>query len=154
MSSQASPPAIRPKWGSWESASAAVSVSEWASPGPFTIYNDPEIVIFDEATSSLDSVTEGHILQALESLKGVKTLIVIAHRLNTVWDFDEIFVLHQGKLAGQGTSTQLLQTCPTFQRLAQRQQDIWNESAEVRPARHSQPSVASFQRIQRSCSGE
>lgn len=85
------------------------------------LYHDPEVVIFDEATSALDSQTESSVLEALDRLKGAKTLIVIAHRLNTVWDFDKIFVLHKGRLVGQGTSKELLANCPDFQRLAQHQ---------------------------------
>jgi ABC-type multidrug transport system fused ATPase/permease subunit len=86
------------------------------------LYHEPEVVIFDEATSALDNVTEGYVLEALEGLKGAKTLVVVAHRLNTVWDFDQIFVLDKGCVVGQGTSSQLLQgNCPTFERLALRQ---------------------------------
>ena len=85
------------------------------------LYRDPEVVIFDEATSSLDSVTENSVLEAIEKLSGAKTLIVIAHRLNTVWDFDELFVLDQGCLVAQGTSRALLESCPRFADLARHQ---------------------------------
>ena len=85
------------------------------------LYHDPEVVIFDEATSALDNVTEAQVLEALDSLKGVKTLVVVAHRLNTVWDFDQLFVLEKGELVGQGTTAELLANCPTFQRLAMSQ---------------------------------
>ena len=85
------------------------------------LYNQPAVVVFDEATSALDSHTENSILEALDALKGEKTLIVIAHRLNTVWDFDQIFVLDRGCLVNQGTAKQLLETCPIFARLAQHQ---------------------------------
>lgn len=82
------------------------------------LYHDPAVVVFDEATSSLDSVTEGAVLEALDLLKSNKTLIVIAHRLNTIWDFDQIFVLKQGKLVGRGTAPELVQQCPAFNELA------------------------------------
>lgn len=82
------------------------------------LYHDPEVVFFDEATSSLDNVTEDAILKALESLRGKKTVIVVAHRLNTVWDFDKLFVFEKGRLVGSGTANELLASCPAFQSLA------------------------------------
>lgn len=85
------------------------------------LYHDPAVVVFDEATSALDSATESNILTALEQLKGQRTLIVIAHRLTTVWDFDCLFVLEGGRLVAQGSAPELMESCPTFQRLAQRQ---------------------------------
>ena len=91
------------------------------------LYQNPEVVVFDEATSALDSMTESQVLEALDRLKGVKTLLVIAHRLNTVWDFDEIFVLDQGQLVGRGTSRELLETCPTFAKIASHQVNLVNE---------------------------
>ncbi|XP_058809275.1 iron-sulfur clusters transporter ABCB7, mitochondrial [Phymastichus coffea] len=72
------------------------------------ILKDSPILIFDEATSSLDSITEQHILEALRRATTGKTSIVIAHRLSTVMDADEIFVLHSGKLVEQGKHVELL----------------------------------------------
>ena len=83
------------------------------------LYHDPEVVIFDEATSSLDTVTESSVLDSLDRLSGKKTLIVIAHRLNTIWNFDTILVMTAGRLVGSGTANELLQTCPAFIALAQ-----------------------------------
>jgi ATP-binding cassette subfamily B protein len=74
-----------------------------------TILKNPPIVIFDEATSSLDSQSEQGILSAMNALAKAHTSIVIAHRLSTIKDADNIIVLDQGKLAEQGTHTQLLQ---------------------------------------------
>ena len=88
------------------------------------LYHEPEIFIFDEATSALDSVTENLVLEALDRLKGNKTLIVIAHRLNTVWDFDQIFVMEQGRVVGQGTAQELLASNPVFARLAEHQVNL------------------------------
>lgn len=82
------------------------------------LYHDPEVVVFDEATSSLDSVTETAVLEAFDRLKAQKTLIVIAHRLKTVWDFDQIFVLEQGRLISHGRSEELMQQCSKFRELA------------------------------------
>jgi len=61
----------------------------------------------DEATSSLDSVTEKHIANSIARMKGQLTIIVIAHRLSTVKDFDCIYVLDKGKLVGQGNHDSL-----------------------------------------------
>ena len=66
------------------------------------LYLEPDILVLDEATSSLDSVTEKHIANSIARMKGQLTIIVIAHRLSTVRDFDCIYVLDKGKLVGQG----------------------------------------------------
>lgn len=72
------------------------------------ILKDSPILIFDEATSSLDSITENKILEALRRATKGRTSIVIAHRLSTVIDSDEIFVLDKGKLVENGTHSSLL----------------------------------------------
>jgi ATP-binding cassette subfamily B protein len=73
------------------------------------LYRDPEILILDEATSSLDSKSEQHIQLAVQSLrKKNKTIIIIAHRLSTVMNADQIVVLEQGKLMEQGSHKKLL----------------------------------------------
>jgi ABC-type multidrug transport system fused ATPase/permease subunit len=75
------------------------------------------ILVLDEATSSLDPVSELHIKLALRELKGNCTQIIIAHRLSTIEDADRIIVIEGGRKVGDGTKEQLLQTCPTFKRL-------------------------------------
>ena len=75
------------------------------------------ILVLDEATSSLDPVSELHIKLALRELKGNCTQIIIAHRLSTIEDADRIIVIDGGKKVGDGTREQLLERCPTFQRL-------------------------------------
>ena len=77
------------------------------------------ILILDEATSALDSVTEHHIRQTLKDLRGKVTILVIAHRLTTIEDADEIFYLHQGGLLARGNHQQLLASCPQFQQMWQ-----------------------------------
>jgi ATP-binding cassette subfamily B protein len=72
------------------------------------ILKQPKIMIFDEATSSLDSRAEQRILQAMEGVRGDYTSVVIAHRLSTIIDADLILVLEQGQIAEQGTHAQLL----------------------------------------------
>ena len=74
------------------------------------LYQDPEILILDEATSSLDSISETYIAESITAMKGKMTILVIAHRLSTVKDFDCICVLDQGKLVGSGKHTELEQS--------------------------------------------
>ncbi|MEH6634834.1 MAG: ABC transporter ATP-binding protein/permease [Halioglobus sp.] len=74
-----------------------------------TILKRPPIMVFDEATSSLDSKSERAILNALSEISQDHTSLVIAHRLSTIVDADKIVVLHQGSIVEQGTHQQLLQ---------------------------------------------
>ena len=73
-----------------------------------TILKRPPILVFDEATSSLDSKTEQAILSALKEIARDHTSLVIAHRLSTIIDADRIVVLHQGEIVESGTHEQLL----------------------------------------------
>lgn len=72
------------------------------------ILKNPPIILYDEATSSLDSITEENILSAMRDMVKHRTSIFIAHRLSTVVDADEIIVLDQGKVAERGTHNSLL----------------------------------------------
>jgi ATP-binding cassette subfamily B protein len=73
------------------------------------LYRNPEILILDEATSSLDSASEKFVLNTIEHLKKEnKTIIVIAHRLSTLYSADKIIVLDKGKVIEQGTHQELL----------------------------------------------
>jgi ABC-type transport system involved in Fe-S cluster assembly fused permease/ATPase subunit len=73
-----------------------------------TILKRPPILVFDEATSSLDSKSERSILSALQEISQGYTSMVIAHRLSTVIDADRIIVLDQGGLIEQGSHSKLL----------------------------------------------
>ena len=70
--------------------------------------HDPRVLILDEATSSVDTETEQLIQDALRVLLGGRTAIVIAHRLSTVQNVDEILVLHKGRIRERGTHQELL----------------------------------------------
>lgn len=77
----------------------------------------PSILIFDEATSNLDSVNEKNIHKAMKkALKG-RTGIIIAHRLATVMDADRIIVMDKGKVAGIGTHQELVKSCKQYKEL-------------------------------------
>ena len=73
------------------------------------LLKNPPILVFDEATSSLDSKSEKNILSALNHIAQNKTTLVIAHRLSTIVDADEILVLEHGEIKEQGSHEQLLQ---------------------------------------------
>jgi ATP-binding cassette subfamily B protein len=73
------------------------------------ILKNAPILILDEATSSLDSVTEKLIQESLQHLMRDRTTIVVAHRLSTLANMDRILVFHQGKIVEQGTQEELLQ---------------------------------------------
>ena len=69
---------------------------------------NPYISVYDEATSSLDSITEQNILNSFNKLVNQRTSICIAHRLITVLDADEIFVLENGRVVEKGTHNTLI----------------------------------------------
>jgi HlyD family secretion protein len=70
------------------------------------LYNEPDVVIFDEATSSLDGVSEKRIMETIENLK-TKLVILVAHRLNTIKKCDVIFLMDHGEIIDQGSYTEL-----------------------------------------------
>ncbi len=87
------------------------------------LLKNPQILVFDEATSSLDSQSEQAILQALKQAARAHTSLVIAHRLSTITDADCILVLDGGVLVEQGTHTALLQRNGHYARLWHVQQN-------------------------------
>ena len=87
-----------------------------------TLLKDPPILILDEATSALDSRTEAAIQETLRSVAARRTTIVIAHRLSTVVDADQILVLDQGRVAERGTHAALLRKGGLYAEMWQRQQ--------------------------------
>jgi ATP-binding cassette, subfamily B, bacterial PglK len=82
------------------------------------LYHGASVLVFDEATSALDGITESSIMNAIRGLMGKKTMIIIAHRLSTVQECDQLILLENGKLAVQGTYSELLASSPQFQQMA------------------------------------
>ncbi|QWN35860.1 ABC transporter ATP-binding protein [Cobetia sp. 4B] len=78
------------------------------------LYNDADILVFDEATSALDGITERLIMDAIESLSGSKTIIIIAHRLATVKACDNIYMLSHGAVIAEGKYQSLLESNEQF----------------------------------------
>lgn len=73
-----------------------------------TIIKDPRIILLDEATAALDTETEEHIQEALNTLAKGRTMLIIAHRLSTITMCDQILVLHEGRVVERGSHTELL----------------------------------------------
>ncbi|MFM6971587.1 MAG: ABC transporter ATP-binding protein, partial [Rhodoluna sp.] len=86
-----------------------------------TLLSAPPILLLDESTSSLDGINEKKMRDAIDSVAKNRTLIVIAHRLSTVIDSDQIIVLEKGKVLGVGTHRQLLRSVPLYKELAKSQ---------------------------------
>lgn len=75
------------------------------------------VIILDEATAYADPENEALIQQAISKLVAGKTLIVVAHRLNTIRNADQILVVANGNIAGRGTQEELLRECPIYQKM-------------------------------------
>ena len=100
-----------------------------------TILKDPRILILDEATSALDTGTERDIEMALRTVSQNRTTLVIAHRLSTVVDADEILVLNDGQVAERGTHATLLAQNGLYARM-------WALQAEQQEAEEAEPALA------------
>jgi ATP-binding cassette subfamily C protein len=81
------------------------------------LYHDPEVLILDEATSSLDSKTQEQVMDAINAIVEVKTMIIIAHRLSTVKNCDQIYLIEEGKIIDQGKYDELAERNQYFKRL-------------------------------------
>lgn len=83
-----------------------------------TLLSAPPIMLLDESTSSLDGLNEQRMREAIDAVAKNRTMIVIAHRLSTVVDSDQIIVIDQGRVIGAGTHKQLLKSTPLYKELA------------------------------------
>ena len=82
------------------------------------LYHNPQVLIFDEATSSLDNVTEQKITHAISSIFREKTILMVAHRLSAVRYCDKLIFLSDGEVQAEGTYDQLIEKNQEFYQLA------------------------------------
>jgi ATP-binding cassette subfamily B protein len=95
------------------------------------LLKNPPFVILDEATASVDTITERLIQQALENLTAHRTVLVIAHRLSTVRKADQIVCMHEGAIIEQGSHEELLGQEGQYARLWSIQNDLIDESLNL-----------------------
>lgn len=82
------------------------------------LYKNPQIIVFDEATSALDNTTERELISEISQMSGERTIIMIAHRLTTIENCDQIVILDNGEIAAKGTYAELLQNSQVFKKMA------------------------------------
>ncbi len=85
------------------------------------VYRHPEILIFDDSFSALDFKTDRAVRDALAKEAKDSTKLIVAQRIGTIMDADTIVVLDEGKVVGQGTHSELLETCDVYRQIAQSQ---------------------------------
>lgn len=85
------------------------------------LIKEPDILIFDEATSSLDSENESLIQQSIDRASRGRTTIIIAHRFSTIRNVDKVIVLSKGQVVGEGTHEELAKNCEIYQHLTRKQ---------------------------------
>jgi ABC-type transport system involved in Fe-S cluster assembly fused permease/ATPase subunit len=114
-----------------------------------TILKNPPILLFDEATSALDTQTEREIQNSLKEVSRQRTTLVIAHRLSTVVDAEEIIVLDQGRIVERGRHAELLSSGGVYAAMWRRQQEAIErglqpdvEPESLRKLGHLRPAVA------------
>jgi ABC-type multidrug transport system fused ATPase/permease subunit len=80
------------------------------------LYRNPGFLVLDEATSALDSETERAVMDSVEQLRGKATVLIVAHRLSTVKDVDQVIYMEDGNIKGVGTFVELKAAIPGFAR--------------------------------------
>jgi ABC-type multidrug transport system fused ATPase/permease subunit len=78
------------------------------------MFTNPKLLVLDEATSSLDGKTESDISDSINELKGDVTVVLIAHRLSTVVNADQILYISQGKIIARGSFEEIRKIVPDF----------------------------------------
>ncbi len=104
-----------------------------------TILKAPPILVLDEATSALDSFTEGEIQDALDRVSKGRTTLVIAHRLSTVVNADEILVLDHGRIVERGSHSALLIHNGVYAAMWNRQNEVRRAEEVLRRAAQEEP---------------
>lgn len=93
------------------------------------LYREPAILVFDEATSSLDTIAERELTAEIAQLRGGITKIIVTHRLSTIVDCDQIHVLSRGAVVDSGTHRELLARCELYRQLNAAEQDPMPQTA-------------------------
>jgi ATP-binding cassette subfamily B protein len=88
------------------------------------VYKNPEYLFFDEATNALDANNESAIMEQLNEFFKNKTVVVVAHRLSTVKNADNIIVLHKGEISEQGTHGELVERQGAYYQLVKNQLEL------------------------------
>lgn len=83
------------------------------------LFAAPDILVLDEATSALDNETESRIHNFIKTVHGEKTIIIIAHRISTIIDCDELIFLNEGRVEAVGSFDQLIDACPAFRAMVE-----------------------------------
>ena len=84
------------------------------------LYHKPEVLVLDEATSAMDSITEKNVMEAIGSLKNKKTIIMIAHRITTIQNCDLIYMLENGNIVDYGNFDELIDKNKNFKKMAKK----------------------------------
>jgi subfamily B ATP-binding cassette protein MsbA len=95
------------------------------------LLTEAPIIIMDEPTSALDPAHEQHIIETLKRLKGQRTIILVSHRLSTVADCDQIFVMDEGKIVEQGSHDALVRQRGLYFQMAKHQMKLADKEATV-----------------------
>ncbi|MBQ3453169.1 ABC transporter ATP-binding protein [Candidatus Saccharibacteria bacterium] len=99
------------------------------------ICKDPDIYIFDDAFSALDMKTDAKLRTALRDVTGAAVVLIVAQRVSTIKDADQIVVLNNGKIVGKGTHLSLLGSCKVYQEIVRSQFSDKEYAAEIKKAR-------------------
>ena len=82
---------------------------------------DPEIIVFDDSFSALDFKTDSKLREELAKQTAGKTVIIVAQRISTILNADQIIVLEEGKIVGKGTHKELMNNCEQYKEIAMSQ---------------------------------
>lgn len=83
-----------------------------------SLYTDSKLIIFDEATSSLDGLTEEAVIQSINNIQNIKTVVIVAHRLASIKKCHQIYFIEKGKILDQGTYDELIKRNDLFRKMA------------------------------------